>query len=156
MQQSSLVGNLRKSPARKNLLFNYHKKGLQQYLGFCKHDIELGDIVIESFSNIAFRWLDLAFIVKQQTLNAPLAETLDDMKILTGAESDLSDSLSIRVRKATQPKVNQTKTKGRSNTNSKASPSPTNPNSPLKSLSKPPLKDPYKASNKICESALND
>jgi hypothetical protein len=31
------------------------KKGLQQYLGFCKHDIGLEDIVIESFSNIAFR-----------------------------------------------------------------------------------------------------
>ena len=45
------------------------------------------------------------------------------MNILTSAVSDLSDRLSIRVRKTTQPKVNQAKKKGRSNTNRKASPS---------------------------------
>ena len=53
-------------------------------------------------------------IVKQQSLNAPLAQTLNDMNILTSAVSDLSDRLSRRVRKTTQPKVSQTKTKERS------------------------------------------
>jgi hypothetical protein len=41
-------------------------------------------------------------IVKQKSLNAPLAQTLNDMNILTSAVSDLSDRLSIRVRKTTQ------------------------------------------------------
>jgi hypothetical protein len=50
-------------------------------------------------------------IVKQQSLNAPLAQTLDDMNILTNAVSDLSKRLSLRVRKITQPKANQAKRK---------------------------------------------
>ena len=35
---------------------------MQQYRDFRKRDIELGDIVIERFSNIAFKWLDLSVL----------------------------------------------------------------------------------------------
>jgi hypothetical protein len=75
-------------------------------------------------------------IVKQQSLNAPLAQTLDDMNMLTSAVNDLSDRLSIRVRKTTQPKVNQVKEKGnvKSHPKSKASTS-----IPLLPIPKPSL-----------------
>ena len=43
-------------------------------------------------------------IVKQQSFNAPLEQTLDDMNILTTAVSDLSDRINIRVNKSLQPK----------------------------------------------------
>ena len=36
------------------------KECKQQYLDFRKRDVELGDIVIGSFSSIAFRWVDLS------------------------------------------------------------------------------------------------
>ena len=39
-------------------------------------------------------------IVKQQSLSAPLASTLDDMKTLTTAVKDLNDRIEIRVRKS--------------------------------------------------------
>ena len=39
-------------------------------------------------------------IVKQQSLSAPLQQTLDDMKILTTAVKDLNDRIEIRVRKS--------------------------------------------------------
>ena len=39
-------------------------------------------------------------IVKQQSLSAPLQQTLDDMKMLTTAVKDLNDRIEIRVRKS--------------------------------------------------------
>ena len=36
------------------------KEGVEQYLDFCKRGVGLGNIVIGSFSNIAFRWVDLS------------------------------------------------------------------------------------------------
>ena len=39
-------------------------------------------------------------IVKQQSLNAPLVQTLDDLKTMTNAVKDLSDRVEIRVRKS--------------------------------------------------------
>ena len=39
-------------------------------------------------------------IVKQQSLSAPLQQTLDDMKMLTTAIKDLNDRIEIRVRKS--------------------------------------------------------
>jgi hypothetical protein len=45
-------------------------------------------------------------IVKQQSLNAWLVQTLDDMNILTSAVSYLCDKLSIRFRNTIQPKAN--------------------------------------------------
>ena len=93
-------------------------------------------------------------IVKQQSLNAPLAQTLNDMNILTSAVSDLSDRLSIRVRKTTHPKANLAKTKGRGNTNSKASPSipllpVPKPNLPNK-CETPPSNIPKSLADKQC------
>ena len=49
---------------------------------------------------------NLIDIVKQQNLNAPLAQTIDDMNILTNAVSELSNRLSLLVRKTTYPKAN--------------------------------------------------
>ena len=95
-------------------------------------------------------------IVKQKSLDAPLAQTLNDMNILTSAVSDLSDRLSRRVRKTTQPKVNQAKKKGTSNTTSKASsiPSLPIPKPNLPSKRKPlPSNKPQSLSAK--QSALN-
>jgi hypothetical protein len=40
-------------------------------------------------------------IVKQQSFDAPLVQTLDDMKTLTTAVKDLSDRIEMRVRKNT-------------------------------------------------------
>ena len=54
---------------------------------------------------------NLIDIVKQQNLNAPSAQTLDDMNILTNAVSELSNRLSLLVRKITHPKANQVKEK---------------------------------------------
>ena len=45
-------------------------------------------------------------IVKQQSLNTSLAQTLDDMNILTSAAGDLRNRLSIRFRNTTQPEAN--------------------------------------------------
>jgi len=39
-------------------------------------------------------------IVKQQSLNAPLVQTLDDLKTMTNAVKDLSDRVEMRVRKS--------------------------------------------------------
>ena len=39
-------------------------------------------------------------IVKQQSFNAPLVQTLDDLKTMTNAVKDLSDRVEIRVRKS--------------------------------------------------------
>ena len=63
-------------------------------------------------------------IVKQQSLNTSLAQTLDDMNILTSAAGDLRNRLSIRFRNTTQPEANlaQEKCKVQSNTSSKVSP----------------------------------
>ena len=95
-------------------------------------------------------------IVKQQSLNAPLAQTLDDMNMLTSAVNDLSDRLSIRVRKTTQPKVNQANKKGTSNTISKASSIPSlpipKPNLPSKRKPLPSNKPPSLSAK---QSALN-
>ncbi|MDA9949394.1 hypothetical protein N9C16_08430 [Paracoccaceae bacterium] len=43
-------------------------------------------------------------IVKQQSFDAPLEQTLDDMKTLTTAVKDLSDRIEMRVRKNINPK----------------------------------------------------
>tara|TARA_B100000315_G_C14416130_1_gene513304 strand:+ start:167 stop:601 length:435 start_codon:yes stop_codon:yes gene_type:complete len=39
-------------------------------------------------------------IVKQQSFNAPLVQTLDDLKTMTNAVKDLSDRVEVRVRKS--------------------------------------------------------
>ena len=39
-------------------------------------------------------------IVKQQSFNAPLVQTLDDLKTMTNAVKDLSDRVEMRVRKS--------------------------------------------------------
>ncbi len=39
-------------------------------------------------------------IVKQQNFNAPLVQTLDDLKTMTNAVKDLSDRVEMRVRKS--------------------------------------------------------
>ena len=39
-------------------------------------------------------------IVKQQSINAPLVQTLDDLKTMTNAVKDLSDRVEMRVRKS--------------------------------------------------------
>ena len=48
-------------------------------------------------------------IVKQQSFDAPLEQTLDDMKTLTTAVKDLSDRIEMRVRKNINPKDKATK-----------------------------------------------
>ena len=42
-------------------------------------------------------------LVKQQSFDAPLESTLDDMNMLTTAVSDLSDRITLRVSKSLQP-----------------------------------------------------
>lgn len=42
-------------------------------------------------------------IIKQQSFDAPLEQTLDDMKTLTTAVKDLSDRIEMRVRKNVNP-----------------------------------------------------
>ncbi|MDA9226523.1 hypothetical protein N9P29_01365 [bacterium] len=53
-------------------------------------------------------------IVKQQSFDAPLEQTLDDMKTLTTAVKDLSDRIEMRVRKNINPKDKATKAKSKS------------------------------------------
>ena len=53
-------------------------------------------------------------IVKQQSFEAPLEQTLDDMKTLTTAVKDLSDRIEIRVRKNINPKDKAKKAKSKS------------------------------------------
>ena len=42
-------------------------------------------------------------IIKQQSFDAPLEQTLEDMKTLSSAVKDLSDRIEMRVRKSTNP-----------------------------------------------------
>ena len=42
-------------------------------------------------------------IVKQQGLDAPLEDTLDDLKVLSNAQKELTDRIEMRVRKSLQP-----------------------------------------------------
>ena len=53
-------------------------------------------------------------IVKQQSFDAPLEQTLGDMKTLTTAVKDLSDRIEIRVRKNINPKDKAKKAKSKS------------------------------------------
>jgi hypothetical protein len=53
-------------------------------------------------------------IVKQQSFDAPLEQTLDDMKTLTTAVKDLSDRIEMRVRKNINPTDKPKKTKSKS------------------------------------------
>jgi len=53
-------------------------------------------------------------IVKQQSFEAPLEQTLDDMKTLTTAVKDLSDRIEMRVRKNINPTDKPKKTKSKS------------------------------------------
>ena len=53
-------------------------------------------------------------IVKQQSVDAPLEQTLDDMKTLTTAVKDLTDRVEMRVRKnISQPDKQKTKNTSR-------------------------------------------
>jgi hypothetical protein len=58
-------------------------------------------------------------IVKQQSFSAPLAQTLDDMNMLTTAVSDLSDRITLRVSKSLQPNDKKAKTRVRKKSNAK-------------------------------------
>lgn len=42
-------------------------------------------------------------VVKQMGLDAPLEQTLDDLKVMTSATKELSDRIEMRVRKSLQP-----------------------------------------------------
>ena len=53
-------------------------------------------------------------IVKQQSFDAPLEQTLDDMKTLTTAVKDLNDRIEMRVRKNINPTDKPKKTKSKS------------------------------------------
>jgi hypothetical protein len=53
-------------------------------------------------------------IVKQQSFDAPLEQTLDDMKTLTTAVKDLSDRIEMRVRKNINPTDKPKKTTSKS------------------------------------------
>jgi hypothetical protein len=66
-------------------------------------------------------------LVKQQSFDAPLESTLDDMNMLTTAVSDLSDRITLRVSKSLQPNDKKAKAsvKKKSNTKLKAFPSVT-------------------------------
>ena len=66
-------------------------------------------------------------LVKQQSFDAPLESTLDDMNMLTTAVSDLSDRITLRVSKCLQPNDKKAKAsvKKKSNTKLKAFPSVT-------------------------------
>ena len=66
-------------------------------------------------------------LVKQQSFDAPLVSTLDDMNMLTTAVSDLSDRITLRVSKSLQPNDKKAKAsvKKKSNTKLKAFPSVT-------------------------------
>jgi hypothetical protein len=61
-------------------------------------------------------------LVKQQSFDAPLESTLDDMNMLTTAVSDLSDRITLRVSKSLQPNDKKAKAsvKKKSNTKLKA------------------------------------
>jgi len=66
-------------------------------------------------------------LVKQQSFDAPLESTLEDMNMLTTAVSDLSDRITLRVSKSLQPNDKKAKAsvKKKSNTKLKAFPSVT-------------------------------
>ncbi|WP_443631184.1 hypothetical protein ABXT60_02420 [Candidatus Njordibacter sp. Uisw_056] len=66
-------------------------------------------------------------LVKQQSFDAPLESTLDDMNMLTTAVSDLSDRITLRVSKSLQPNHKKAKAsvKKKSNAKLKAFPSVT-------------------------------
>jgi len=66
-------------------------------------------------------------LVKQQSFDAPLESTLDDMNMLTTTVSDLSDRITLRVSKSLQPNDKKAKAsvKKKSNTKLKAFPSVT-------------------------------
>jgi hypothetical protein len=66
-------------------------------------------------------------LVKQQSFDAPLESTLDDMNMLTTAVSELSDRITLRVSKSLQPNDKKAKAsvKKKSNTKLKAFPSVT-------------------------------
>ena len=53
-------------------------------------------------------------IVKQQSFDAPLEQTLDDMKTLTTAVKDLNDRIEMRVRKNINPTDKPKKTNSKS------------------------------------------
>ena len=53
-------------------------------------------------------------IVKQQSFDAPLEQTLDDMKTLTTAVKDLNDRIEMRVKKNINPTDEPKKTKSKS------------------------------------------
>ena len=79
-------------------------------------------------------------LVKQQSFDAPLESTLDDMNMLTTAVSDLSDRITLRVSKSLQPndKKDKTSVRKKSNAKLKAFPSVTQlpiPQSKLKNTS---------------------
>ena len=84
-------------------------------------------------------------IVKQQSLSAPLASTLDDMKTLTTAVKDLNDRIEIRVRKSLvgddkqitkKPKVPNKVKQAKPFPSVSAAPTPPKPNSPTQSDAK--------------------
>ena len=58
-------------------------------------------------------------LVKQQSFDAPLESTLDDMNMLTTAVSDLSDRITLRVSKSLQPNDKKAKTSVRKKSNAK-------------------------------------
>ena len=84
-------------------------------------------------------------IVKQQSLSAPLASTLDDMKTLTTAVKDLTDRIEIRVRKSLvgddkqitkKPKVPNKVKQAKPFPSVSAAPTPPKPNPPTQSDAK--------------------
>ena len=58
-------------------------------------------------------------LVKQQSFDAPLESTLDDMNMLTTAVSDLTDRITIRVSKSLQPNDKKAKASVKKKSNTK-------------------------------------